>query len=242
MKSITRCLMIFAALHLGAAYASAQTAREALAAQAKQNADAMLSKDYETSVRFMYPPVVENMGGFQKTLAFVKKSMAGMEAKGWAFESITVGRPSAIVMEGREDVAIVPTEMVMTVEGKRVRVNSYLVAISQDRGRKWYFFDGAQMPKEKLAQIYPKLAAVVDIPERKNTLIDEINDTTRRIEEKEGKPIGQVLDEGLAESRRVIRKVEDNGLRAYIEKREGKKLEQIPTARLKELLRELKVE
>ncbi len=64
----------------------------------------------------------------------------------------------------------------------------------------------------------------------------------RRIEEKEGKPIQQVLDEQLAESGRVIKEIEDNGLRQYIEKREGRKLEQIPTIRLKELLKELKVE
>ncbi len=64
----------------------------------------------------------------------------------------------------------------------------------------------------------------------------------RRIEEKEGKPIQQVLDEQLAESRRIIKKIEDSGLRQYIERREGKKLEHIPTVRLKELLKELKVE
>ena len=86
------------------------------------------------------------------------------------------------------------------------------------------------------------LVATIEIPERKNTLVDEINETFRRIEEKEGKPIKQVLDEQLAESRRVIKKIEDNGLRQYIERREGRKLVQIPTVRLKELLKELKVE
>lgn len=75
-----------------------------------------------------------------------------------------------------------------------------------------------------------------------NTLVDEINETFRQIEEKEGKPIEQVLDEQLAESKRIIKKIEDNGLRQYIERREGKKLEQISTVRLKELLKELKVE
>ncbi len=241
MKFIIRTL-ITVGFCLGAICVYAQTMTETLAQQAKENADAMLKKDYETSVRFMYPPIVEMMGGFQKTLAYVKASMAEMESTGLTFEKITVGQPSATVKERLEDVAIVPTQMVMRVEGKRVRVNSYLVAVTQNRGRNWYFFDGAQMPKEKLSQIYPKLVATIEIPERKNTLVDEINETFRRIEEKEGKPIKQVLDEQLAESRRVIKKIEDNGLRQYIERREGRKLVQIPTVRLKELLKELKVE
>ena len=158
MKFIIRTL-ITVGFCLGAICVYAQTMTETLAQQAKENADAMLKKDYETSVRFMYPPIVEMMGGFQKTLAYVKASMAEMESTGLTFEKITVGQPSATVKERLEDVAIVPTQMVMRVEGKRVRVNSYLVAVTQNRGRNWYFFDGAQMPKEKLSQIYPKLVS-----------------------------------------------------------------------------------
>jgi hypothetical protein len=225
-----------------AAETVSQSPKERLAIQAKQNADAMLKKDYETAVHFMYPPVLEEMGGFHKTLAFVKASMAEMESEGWAIETITVAEPSAIVIEGREDVAIVPIEMVMRIEEKNVLSNSYLVAISQNRGRTWYFFDGAQMPREKLAQMYPKLVATVQIPERKNTLVDEINETLNKIQEKEGKPIQEILDERLAEAARTISKIEDNGLRPYIERREGRKLEQIPVVRLNELLKELKIE
>ena len=242
MKRAIYHITIAIAFCFGAACVNAQTPTEILTIQAKQNADAMLKKDYETSVRFMYPPIVEKMGGFQKVLAAVKTSMAEMEAKGSAIEKISVGQPSAIVKEGWEDVAIVPTEMVMRVESKRVIVNSYLVAVTQNRGRNWYFFDGAQMPREKLSRIYPKLVSTVEIPQRKNTLVDEINETLNRIEKRQGKPIQQVLDEGLAESRRVIKKIEENGLRQYIENREGKRLEQIHTIRLKELLKELKIE
>ncbi len=151
MKRAICYLIIASTLYLGASCADAQSPTETLALQARQNADAIVNKDYETSVRFTYPPVVEEMGGFQKMLSFVKASMAEMEAKGWVLERITVGKPSVIVIEGREDVAIVPTEMSMRIEDKEVRVNSYLVAISQNRGRSWYFFDGAAMPKEKLA-------------------------------------------------------------------------------------------
>lgn len=199
MKSRIYNLVVGVAF-IACANACAQSPSETLAHQAKQSAEAILKKDYESAVRFMYPPIVERMGGSEKAVAFVKTSMADMEAKGWAIENITVGPPSAIVAEEREDVAIVPTEMVMNFEGKRATSSSYLVAVTQNHGKNWYFLDGAQLPKEKLARLYPKLVAQVKVPERKNSLVDEINQTLQRIEKKEGKPIQKVLDDRQVES------------------------------------------
>ncbi len=219
----------------------AQTPAEMLIIQANENATAMLEGDYEKLVHFMDPVLVDYYGGFQSCLANVEALMTQMEAAGTTYEHITVGQPSIIVKEGQDDVAIVPTEMIMRVGNKRVIVNSYLVAVTMNLGDNWYFFDGAQMPEQMLSQIFPNLVASVKIPERKNTMIDEINETLRRVERKEGKPIEQVLAEALAESRQVTKKIEDNNLRVYIEKREGKKLDQIATVRLKEILKELNI-
>lgn len=219
----------------------AQTPSQTLIVQAKENADALVNKDYEALVLYTYPAIIHKMGGFEKALAYVKASIDEMYAKGLTIDKITVGRPSTIIKEDQEDVAIVPTEMSARIDGKQVKVNSYLVAVSQDRGRTWYFLDGHALPKEKLRQVYPRLATLVEVPEYRNSLADELNESLRQREEKEGKPIDQILAEGLAESRRVIKKITDNSLRLYIERREGRKLEQIPTVRLKELLTELKI-
>lgn len=227
---------------LGATCVYAQSSTENLVTQARQNADAMLNHDYETFVRFMHPTIVEIMGGQQEALELSKTMMSEIESTGITFEIITIGQPSTIIQDGGEDVAIVPTEMIMRQNGKKIRVNSYLVAASQNLGKKWYFFDGGQMPKDKLAQLYPKLVATIEIPKYRSTVVDELNEAFRKIEEKEGKSIKQVLAERSAESERVIKKIDDNHLRQYIEKREGKKLEGIPTVRLNELLKELNIE
>lgn len=89
------------------------------------------------------------------------------------------------------------------------------------------------------------LVATVEITERKNSLEDELNETIRQVEEGEGKTITQILDEAIAETRqteRIIRKIDGNGLRQHIEKREGKRLEQVSTTRLSDILKELKIE
>lgn len=222
--------------------AKARTPSQTLIAQAKENADALVNKDYEALVLYTYPAIIHKMGGFEKALAFIKASMEEIYAKGLTIEKLTAGRPSAIIKEGQEDVAFVPTEMEARIEGKQVKVDSYLVAVSQDQGRTWYFLDVSSFPKEKIRQMFPKLTALIEIPEHRNSLADELNASLRQWERKERKPIDQILAEGLAESRRVIKKITDNGLRLYIERREGRKLEQIPTVRLKELLKELKIE
>jgi len=171
MKNVVRYLTIAVAFYLGAVGGYAQSMTDTLSIQAKQTADAMLNKDYETVIRFTHPSVVEAMGGFQKALAFIKTTMSELESKGGAYEAFRVGRPSAIVREGQENVAIVPTEMEVRIGNKRVRVNSYLVAVTRNRGKNWYFLDGAEMPKGKLAQMYPNLAARVEIPEHKTQVI-----------------------------------------------------------------------
>lgn len=239
---LTYRLVTISILLMSAISAGAQSMTDTLTVQAKQQADAVLNKDYETAVLFMYPPIIRSMGGYKKALEKVKKTISDLEANGGTVDKIAVGQPSAIVQEGLEHVVIVPTKMEMSFNRKKVYVSSYLVAITQDRGKHWYFLDGAAFPEETLAQIYPKLVFTVEIPKRKNSLEDEINNTLRRIEEKEGKPNQQLRDEQLAESRQVIKKIEENDLRQYIERREGKKLEEIPIVRLKELLKELKIE
>lgn len=238
----TRYLRVVSILLLSALCVNAQSMTETLIVQAKRNATAMLNKDYETIVLFMYPQVVRSMGGYKKALDQVKKMMLDVEAKGGTLDKITVGQPSTIVQEGSEHVAIVPTKMEMRFEGKKVWVSSYLVAITQDRGKLWYFLDGGGLPEETLAKIYPKLVLTVEIPKRRNSLEDEINDSFRRMEEKEGKPIEQILNEQIEERRLINKKIDDNGLRTYIEKREGKRLGQIPIVRLKEILKELKLQ
>ena len=58
MRSIIRYLTIAVALYLSAMGVNAQTPGQTLAIQAKRNADATRDRDYETAVRFMYPPIV----------------------------------------------------------------------------------------------------------------------------------------------------------------------------------------
>ncbi|HYH86046.1 MAG TPA: hypothetical protein VEX60_11380 [Pyrinomonadaceae bacterium] len=239
-------LLLLAILFLAVSYTNAQSPRETLATQAQKYADAIFNRDYESAVKLLYPLFVQAAGGHQKVLEALKGGMEKSDAQGVTLNKISMGTPSVIVKEGLEDVAIIPTEMEMSAGGKKGKAFSYMVAVSQNNGKSWYFFEGPALTKEELAKLYPKLVATVKVPEKRNELVDElnaeINEGFRQIEQKEGKPIEQILDEQSAEFKRVVRKIEENGLRLYIEKREGKKLEEIPTRRLIEILKELKIE
>lgn len=212
---------------------------DSLLTQAQENANAMVAGDYAKSVDFLYPPIVERMGGKAAAIAMVRQSMQQMKAQGSEILAIEIGAPSETVREGDEDVAIVPVKMKMKSQGKNVRVDSYLVAISPAGRSKWAFMDGAQLPKEKIQTVFPVLASKVVIPERRNSLEEEIQDTFNKIEQKEGKPIDQVIQEGLAESKRVIALIDSKGLRSQIETAQGAKLEKIPVVTLKDILNKM---
>jgi hypothetical protein len=163
--------------------------------QSNQMAKATLNKDYNTILKFMYPSIIEKNGGYNQVYNNVKLSMEEMEMKKWFIDEILNGNPSQIVFDNNEYVAIIPTTIKMRIEQKNVIVNSYLLAISQDNAQNWYFIDGAQMSKEQIATIYPKLIQNVIIPDRTNSLMNEVYDTLREIEAKEGKPFNEVLND-----------------------------------------------
>lgn len=63
-----------------------------------------------------------------------------------------------------------------------------------------------------------------------------IDRTLAEIEQREGRPIAEVIDQQLSESRQVIQAIEARKMRHYIEYAEGKRLEKIPISRLKAYL------
>jgi hypothetical protein len=233
-------LRAFVALSCCVQAASAQPAKDPgarLLEQAKNQTDAMVAGDYETVISLTYPPSIASIGGAEGAVRSMKSVMTKMQADGMRITSITLGTASPIIHEDMGDVALVPTVTKLKFKEKNVTQKSYVVGISQDHGLKWTFVDGTQLPPDKVPYIFPRLAAAVDIPRPGNSLEDEILSGVQSIEKKEGKPIDQILSERLAESRRIIGKIEKAGLRGSIETSEGKRLEQLTESRLKEILR-----
>ena len=145
----------------------AQVDNKVIKQQAEQTSKALLQGDYETVVKFTYPKIVEMLGGREKMVAMLRDGKAQMDAQGMGIESVSFGEPSLTVKAGEEIHCLVPQTLLMTVPGGKMKAESWLLAISTDKGTHWYFLDTAQMTMENIKGFVPHYNAELKIPETK---------------------------------------------------------------------------
>jgi hypothetical protein len=140
--------------------------------QADEIGKALSNEDYETVVKYTYPLVVEKLGGRQKMIDVLKTGMGGMKAQGIRVESVTIEAPKDIVAGGSNLFAILPQHLVMSRPGGKITSDTYLVAVSSDKGKNWTFIDGANLSKEKINTILPDFPASLKLPEVRKPVVD----------------------------------------------------------------------
>jgi hypothetical protein len=137
---------------------------------AVENSVALTSGDYVHVVDLTYPKVVEKIGGRDKMIEMLRRSNEDLKAQGSAILGAEVGEPKEVVMVGDREYAIVPMIVRVQVPQGRLRMNGYLVAISENRGKTWTFIDGAGLhnapagEREALEEILPSFPAQLSLP------------------------------------------------------------------------------
>jgi hypothetical protein len=150
--------------------ASADPQTERIRKLAAENSAALTSGNYARLVDLTYPKVVGIIGGRDKMIETLRRGNEDMKAHGGAILGAEVSEPKEVVTAGDKQFAIVPmTVRVRVLEGT-FRSKSFLIAISEDRGKTWTFIDGAgiiQEPgkeREKLAQVVPDFPTQLSLP------------------------------------------------------------------------------
>jgi hypothetical protein len=129
--------------------------------------DATVKGDYAKVVDSTYPKVVEIIGGQEKMVALIEKSMNQMKAQGFTLISFQAGEPKELLTEGDSTFAVVPTITKLTAPGGKLIARSYLLGVSSDSGKTWKFVDGAGLQqKEVRDKVLPKLPAKLLLPEK----------------------------------------------------------------------------
>lgn len=145
----------------------AQVDNKIIRQQAEHTSKALLQGDYETVVKFTYPKIVEMLGGRDKMVAILKDGKVQMDEQGMAIESVTFGEPSQTVMAGDEIHCLVPQTLLMKVPGGKLKAESWLLAISTDKGAHWYFLDTASMTMDNIKGFVPHYNSNLKIPAQK---------------------------------------------------------------------------
>lgn len=142
--------------------------------QAEANATALQQGDFETIVRLTYPKVVEMLGGKEKMISVIQAGMEGMQSRGMKITSITTGEPGPVTVSGDKMYSIVPTSMVITAPDAKMSQNSYLLAVSSDKGATWQFLDGTGINPGSIKLVLPDFPADFKLPEKEQPKVEPI--------------------------------------------------------------------
>lgn len=172
-------LTILMVLLLGATSTNAQSSDKiiidttALLSQANTMANAFITGDYQSFAKFTYPAVVEMSGGQQAMIAMLEKSVQKMKDDGFSFQSFTVGNVTKIVIAGKELHALLPQQIKMKAPGGTLVTNSYLLAVSANRGKSWSFVDAGNLTEEKINIVFPNFNYNLKIPPKQQPVFNK---------------------------------------------------------------------
>ncbi len=165
IRKIVLLLITFAVIHR---FAAAQQGLETtIKIQAMEMAKAILAKDVEKTVQYLPPKLVEASGGKAKVLVVRDSLNKFMQQFGVDVKKIIIGNPAKIINYKEVLQTTLPqTTHIKFMQGTMV-IESTLVAISEDKGKHWYFIDTAIYRSGKLKEALPNLSPELVIPPMK---------------------------------------------------------------------------
>ena len=109
--------------------------------QAKEMGDAFIKGDYRSFVKFTHPTLIQLMGGENKMIATLIKTINQTKSQGVSFLSIAFDSPTKIVKTKNELQCTIAQHLTAQVPNGKTTNSSTLIAVSIDNGKKWYFVD-----------------------------------------------------------------------------------------------------
>lgn len=170
-----RLLILFIAL-LGLSTAQSQVngpMDKAVLEQADDMGKKFIAKDYAGFLLYTHPIVVKNMGNREKMLEETTKSFKQLEAENITFLAVKFGAPSKIVKVDNEMQCIIPQMIEMKVPGGKLTAHTSLIAISNNKGKNWYFVDVSSNSMESMKMLLPTLSSELVLPEPQDPSFEE---------------------------------------------------------------------
>ena len=168
-------LLLLVCLVVGCAKVSPEDAEIAKAAKAKAEAvqTALVKGDFGAVADGTHPKVIEQLGGREKMLATLTRTLDEMKAGGAEFKKIDVLDPTQVARVGKDIYVYVPLDLEMKVPGKRVRTRGGLVGVSSDGGKTWTFIDTSP-GRDAIKSLVPELPDAITFPRKTEpTILDD---------------------------------------------------------------------
>ena len=132
--------------------------------QAMDMARAVLAKDVDKIVYYMPPKLVADAGGKEKMMIARDTVNKYMKQFGAEIKKVTIGNPGKIISYKKQLQTTLPQTTEASFMASTVILQSTLIAISEDGGRRWYFVDTNIYRENKLRSSLPDLSPELVIP------------------------------------------------------------------------------
>ena len=133
--------------------------------------DALIDGNYTKVIDMTHSNVVKMLGGREKAISTMKRSMEELKKSGFEINKSTVRDASDIVKLDKEWYLYVPFDLTMKTPQAKLTVQSYVIGVSTDQGKTWGFVDGSY--GDSVKKVLPNLPSALKLPEAKKPTIEK---------------------------------------------------------------------
>jgi hypothetical protein len=157
-------LIVGMLLLVGSVYAQAdiQKLRPTVKAAAKKMNEALVKKNLAEFVKTTHPKVIEGTpGGAEKIVKDLEAQLSAIEKDGANIVSAWTGEASPIIDTAGEYQCTIPQYMKRNIKDPKgvLITQTTLMAISQDKGKTWYFVDATDKTLAQWKTVFPTLSS-----------------------------------------------------------------------------------
>ena len=129
--------------------------------EAQKMANSLVSADYETFTNYIYPPLLQLMGGKENTIEVLKKGLPN----GIKIVTVEIYDCSETINTKYEIQCTLKERITMKVTGGKLISLSTLIGISGDKGISWHFIDANNKGLDFYRNQFSNLSDKLTIPE-----------------------------------------------------------------------------
>jgi len=124
----------------------------------------MFSGDVDTALAYLYPKLIELLGGSAKVRNSLQKQLAEFQNSQITMESLTFPEAPTFLKSATHQFAIVPTKYILTMKGMRMENMSYLIAVRDIGSVGWTFVDTSANDIQRIRKVLPDFPEDYKIP------------------------------------------------------------------------------
>jgi hypothetical protein len=125
---------------------------------------ALVRKDFNRYFSYMHPAILRRNGGLAKARIQLQQELSSMENNKSFIQSVKGEAPREIIDSAGVLQCILQQSISVTQQDVTQKLKAPQIALSYNRGKKWFFIDGSRMDRAALKKLVPQLSARLVLP------------------------------------------------------------------------------